>query len=375
VAATQSHAPAHPCVDAGPVGQSEGMKVAIVGATGNVGTAVLRALERDERVREVVGIARRLPAVPTLGKVSWVQADVVFDDLARAFAGADVVVHLAWLIQPDRHPEAMEAVNVGGSRRVFDAALRAGAGTIVVASSVGVYSPGPKDRAVDESWARAGIPTSTYSQHKAAVERMLDDLEADHPHVRVVRLRPGLIFQRDAASEIRRFFLGPLVPNRLLRRALLPVVPDTDRLSFQAVHADDVAEAYRRVIAERDVRGAFNIAAEPLMDATELARVLGARPVPVPARVLRAAASLTWRARLQPTSPGWIDLARGVPVMDTTRARTELGWEPRHTAGDALLELLAGLGDGAGGPTPPLDRHAGGRFRHREFETGIGSRP
>jgi UDP-glucose 4-epimerase len=299
----------------------------------------------------------------------------VSGDLERAFAGADVVVHLAWLIQPDRHPEAMEAVNVGGSRRVFDAALRAGAGTLVVASSVGVYSPGPKDRAVDESWAREGIPTSTYSQHKAQVERMLDDLEADHPHVRVVRLRPGLIFQRDAASEIRRFFLGPLIPNRLLRRALLPVVPDTDRLCFQAVHADDVADAYRRVIAERGVRGAFNIAAEPLMDARELARVLGARPVPVPARVLRTAASLTWHAHLQPTSPGWIDLARGVPTMDTTRARTELGWTPRHSGGDALLELLAGLGDGAGGATPPLDRHAGGRFRHREFATGIGSRP
>jgi hypothetical protein len=97
--------------------------------------------------------------------------------------------------------------------------------------------------------------------------------------------------------------------------------------------------------------------------------------VAVPARALRAAASLTWRAHLQPTSPGWIDLARGVPVMDTTRARTELGWEPRHSAGDALLELLDGLGAGAGGATPPLERHAGGRFRGRELRTGIGSRP
>ena len=106
-----------------------------------------------------------------------------------------------------------------------------------------------------------------------------------------------------------------------------------------------------------------------------LARLLHARPVPVPARVLRAAADLTWRAHLQPTSPGWIDLARGVPVMDTTRARTELGWRPEHGAGDALLELLDGLAHGAGGATPPLDRHAGGRLRNRELRTGIGSRP
>ncbi|HEY4094166.1 MAG TPA: NAD-dependent epimerase/dehydratase family protein [Baekduia sp.] len=351
------------------------MKVAIVGATGNVGSALVRALQGDERVREVVGIARRRPEGAPPPKVTWVAADVARDDLGPALAGADVVVHLAWLIQPDRHPETMEAVNVEGSRRVFAAAVRAGAGTIVFASSVGVYGPGPKDRAVDESWSTTGIPTSTYSQHKVRVERMLDALEAEHPHVRVVRLRPGLIFQRDAGSEIRRYFLGPLVPNPLLRRALLPLVPDVDRLSFQAVHADDVADAYRRVIAERDVRGAFNVAADPVLDTGQLARLLDARPVRVSPRVLRGVVGATWRAHLQPTSPGWIDLARGVPVMDTARARTELGWEPEHTAGAALLELLDGLSHGAGGTTPPLARHAGGRLRRRELQSGIGSRP
>ncbi|HWH94278.1 MAG TPA: NAD-dependent epimerase/dehydratase family protein [Baekduia sp.] len=351
------------------------MKVAIVGATGNVGSALLRALERDERVREIVGIARRRPAA-TLQKVTWATADIgrADDDLAGLLAGADVVVHLAWLIQPSRRPEVLEAVNAAGSRRVFDAALKAGAGTIVFASSVGAYAPGPKDRAVDESWPTDGIATSSYSMHKSRCERMLDALEAEHPHVRVVRLRPALIFQRDAASEIRRYFLGPLMPNPLARRGLLPIVPRTDRLVFQAVHADDVAEAYRRVIAERDVRGAFNIAAEPVLDADELARILHARPVPVSARALRAAADLSWRARLQPTDPGWVDLGRGVPLMDTTRARTELGWEPRHSAADALLELLDGLGHGAGADTPPLEPHAGGRFRHREFQSAIGSR-
>jgi UDP-glucose 4-epimerase len=351
------------------------MKVAIVGATGNVGSALLRALGRDERVREIVGIARRRPRADA-EKVTWVTADIAREDadLVAAFGGADVVVHLAWLIQPSRDPETLAAVNVEGSRRVFDAALQAGAGTLVFASSVGAYSAGPKDRPVDESWPTDGIPTSTYSMHKSRCERMLDELEAGRPHLRVVRLRPGLIFQRDAASEIRRYFLGPLMPNLLARPSLLPVVPRTARLAFQAVHADDVAEAYRRVIAERDVRGAFNIAADPVLDADELARVLGARTVPIPAAVLRGAADVTWRARLQPTDAGWVDLGLGVPIMDTTRARTELGWEPRHSAGDALLELLDGIADGAGGPTPPMDPEAGGRFRRREFETGIGAR-
>jgi nucleoside-diphosphate-sugar epimerase len=353
------------------------MKVAVVGATGNVGSALLRALIAEERVREIVGIARRAPATAP-EKVVWATADIgregAEDELVQAYAGADVVVHLAWLIQPGRDPETLAAVNVDGSRRVFEAALRAGAGTIVHASSVGAYSPGPKDRAVDESWPTDGIPTSTYSVHKARVERILDELEAAHPHVRIARLRPGLIFQREAASEIRRYFLGPLMPNVLARPALLPIVPRTDRLTFQAVHADDVADAYRRVIAERDVRGAFNIAADPVLDTDELARILDARPVPLPANVLRTLADVTWRARLQPTDPGWIDLARGVPVMDTTRARTELGWAPRRTSAEALLELLDGLAHGAGGPTPPMDPEAGGRFRRKELATAIGSR-
>jgi nucleoside-diphosphate-sugar epimerase len=349
------------------------MKVAIVGATGNVGSALLRALGDDERVREIVGIARRRPD-RDMPKVTWQPADIATDDLEPALAGADVVVHLAWLIQPSRDERATYAVNVEGSRRVFEAAARAGAGALVYASSVGAYSPGPKDRAVDESWPTGGIATSFYSRHKAAVERILDRFETDHQHMRVARLRPGLIFQREAASEIRRYFAGPLLPGPLVRRGLIPVVPRTPRLRFQAVHADDVADAYRRVIAQRDARGAYNIAAEPVLDPGELARLLHAREVPVPAAVLRTLADLTWRLRLQPTPAGWLDLALGVPIMDTTRARTELGWEPRRSAGDALLELLDGLRRSAGAPLPPLDPQTGGRLRGDEIATGVGGR-
>jgi UDP-glucose 4-epimerase len=350
------------------------MRIAVVGATGNVGSAVLRALERDQRVREIVGIARRRPSVE-MDKVTWRTADVAKDDLAGPLEGADCVIHLAWLIQPSRDEATMHAVNVEGSRRVFEAAAMAGAGSIVYASSVGAYSPGPKDRAVDESWPTDGLPTSYYARHKAEVERILDGFEARHPHVRVVRLRPGLIFQRDAASEIRRFFAGPFLPRMLVRRSLIPVVPRHPRLRFQAVHSDDVAEAYRLAAAEAEVRGAFNIAADPVLDPDELGRLLGARPVPVPGAVLRAGAWAAWKARAIPTSPGWVDMALAVPIMSTARARTELGWTPRRSSGEALLELLDGLRAGAGAPLPPLDPDAGGAMREREFATGVGARP
>jgi nucleoside-diphosphate-sugar epimerase len=226
---------------------------------------------------------------------------------------------------------------------------------------------------VDESWPTQGIQSSFYSRHKAAVERSLDRLQAEQPQLRVVRLRPGLIFKAQAATEIRRLFLGPLFPGRAARPGLIPIVPDVPRLRFQAVHSDDVGDAYRRAVLS-DVRGAFNIAADPVLDPPELARILGARRVRVPARALRGLAAATYLARLQPAEPGWLDMALAVPVMDTARARSELGFSPQHDAGATLRELLSGLAEQRDFATPPLARATSGPGRLREFLTGIGRR-
>jgi nucleoside-diphosphate-sugar epimerase len=348
------------------------MRVVVVGATGNVGTSLLAALERDPDVEEVVGLARRLPA-DALGKATWVRADVVSDDLVPHFRGADAVVHLAWLIQPSRDRRVTRAVNHDGSARVFRAVADAGVPALVYASSIGAYSPGPKERRVDESWPTGGIETSFYARDKSDVERLLDRFEAENPAVRTVRLRPGLIFKREAAAEFRRYFAGPLLPSRLVRRELIPVVPRLARLRFQAVHSLDVGEAYRLAVV-REVRGAFNVAAEPVLDADELGRALGARPVPVPAGAVRALAWATWKLRLQPTPPGWLDMALAVPLMDVSRARDELGWRPQRTSTEALLDLLDGLRHDAGLRTPPLDPAASGRMRSRDLRTGVGAR-
>jgi nucleoside-diphosphate-sugar epimerase len=346
------------------------MRVVVTGASGNVGTSLLRALAGDAAVTSVLGLARRLPGIE-VDKTTWAAADVTGDDLAGHFRGADVVVHLAWLIQPSHDPFAMWRTNVVGTERVLAAASAARVGALVCASSVGAYSPGPKDRQVDETWPTHGVTTSSYSRDKAYQERLLDLFERDHRDVRVVRLRPALTFKREAASEIRRFFLGPLVPGSLARASAIPVVPKVKRLRTQAVHADDVGQAYRLAVVG-DARGAFNLAADPVLDADAVAALLDARPVRVPAGLLKAGAAATWRLHLQPVSPGWLDLALQSPLLDAGRARSELGWQPRHSATDALQELLAGLREAAGAPTPPLDPDAGGPLRLGEFRTGVG---
>lgn len=348
------------------------MRVAVTGATGNLGTSVLAALREQPAIEEIVGIARRHPAL-NLDRVRWVSADVAGEDLREALTGIDVLIHLAWLIQPSRDQRATWAVNVSGTSRVFQAAAAAQVGAIIYASSVGAYSPGPKDRPVDESWPTDGVPTSSYSREKAYVERMLDVFEARHPQIRVVRLRPGFVFKRAAASGIRRLFAGPFLPTPLLRRPFIPVVPRLPQLRFQAVHSHDVGKAFGLAAVSSSAHGAFNLAADPPLGSAELADLLGARTVPVPPGALRRFAALAWHARLIPVEPGMVDLLFSVPLMDTSRARDELGWQPTHAAGEALLELLAGMRDGAGADTPPLRPGGGMAGRLAELSTGVGA--
>lgn len=350
------------------------MRVAIIGATGNAGTSLLDSLASERAIEGILALARRPPA-RSWPRTRFVAADITSTDLAPLLRGVDAVVHLAWLIQPGRDEAVTHATNVNGSERVFQAAVEAKVPALIYASSVGVYSSGPKDRPVDESWPREGINSSFYSRHKVAVERLLDRLESDQPDLRIVRMRPGLIFKAQAATEIRRLFAGPLLPGWLVRPGLVPVVPDVAGLRFQAVHSLDVGDAYRRALLDAAAHGAFNLAADPPIGPPELGRVLRARPVKLAPGLLRAAAALSFGARLQPTEPGWVDMALGIPLMDTTRARRELGWEPRHDALSTLSELLDGLRSGAAADTPPLARSTRGPARVRELLTGVGARP
>src|SRR5690606_9993072 len=119
--------------------------------------------------------------------------------LGEAFAGADAVVHLAWAFQPTHDPATTWRTNVLGSMRVFDAVAAAGVPALLHASSVGAYSPGPKDHAVDESWPTHGWPDAAYCREKAYLERALDTFERDHPAPRVVRMPPALLLQPSPA--------------------------------------------------------------------------------------------------------------------------------------------------------------------------------
>ncbi|MDI3406924.1 NAD-dependent epimerase/dehydratase family protein [Streptomyces cavernicola] len=336
--------------------QRRGRSIVVTGATGNVGTAVVRALAADDQVSTILGLARRTPRweVP---KTRWRSVDLdgtSVEHLTGLFRGADAVIHLAWLLQPARDPHVTWRTNALGTVAVLAAVAAADVPAVVVASSLAAYAPGPKRPPVREGWPTHGRPDVAYSREKAYVERVLDAFEATHPERRVVRMRPGFTFQRTAAMEQLRLFAGPFLPHGLVRPELIPVVPDIEGLAFQVVHADDVAEAYRLAALDDDVRGAFNLAAEPVIDAGVLARLLGARAWKVPRQAARAAARAAWAAHLAPVPPQLLDALLDLPLLDTTRARDRLGWTPEHTADDTLTEFLEALRKGEGLRTPPL---------------------
>lgn len=331
-----------------------GSRIVVTGATGNVGTSVVRLLSEDPQVGSVRGLARRLPAWSP-PKTDWAAVDVASEqaDLVKEFLGADAVIHLAWAFQPTHDPARTWRTNVLGSIRVFDAAASAGVPTLVHASSVGAYSPGPKDHAVDESWPTHGWPDAAYCREKAYLERTLDTFERDHPGLRVVRMRPAFLFKRESASEQRRIFAGKFLPGPLARPELLPFLPDIPGLRVQALHTDDAARAYQRAVGS-DVRGAFNLAADPPVDASLLAELLGSRPLRLPRTAARSAIAAAWGLHLLPASPHLFDAVLRLPLMDCTRAHTELDWRPTRTAPEVIEEFLHGLQQGAGARTEPM---------------------
>ncbi|GGP53025.1 NAD-dependent epimerase/dehydratase family protein [Saccharothrix coeruleofusca] len=336
------------------------MKIVITGASGNVGTGVLRALAAEGGHR-IVGICRRPPQPePPYDAATWRACDLGDDRapevLDEVMVGADAVVHLAWMIQPLRQGERLHRTNHKGTAAVLEAARRAGVPHVVHTSSIAAYAPAGR-QPVDETWPTTGVPGSVYAAGKVEAEQAVRRFAAENPETTVSVIRPTLVAQSATSASLLALFFDPIVPQwllRLLQRGKVPLLPLPAGMLVQLVHADDVGDAVARILRLR-AGGAFNLAADVLTE-HDLARLAGARAVPVPGEVMRVAVGLLWRLRAIGMSPGWFDVGTRSPVVDTTRAREELGWRPRVGSVEAAREQLAGMAESATAPSPALSR-------------------
>lgn len=315
------------------------MRVLVTGAASHLARVLLPRLLAAAGVHSVIGLDLRPVAVkhPRFG---YVRADIRSPDLGMHLAEVDVVIHLAFVVLQSQlgaarfDRETMRDINVGGSQNVFNLAAATGVKHLIHLSSAGIYALPARTDAIGEDHPRAPLPGFGYAEDKIAVEDWLDEFERVNPDVRVVRLRPHAI-------------LGPCAQpflKQLLRMPLYPRLPEpAPRL--QCVHEEDVVAAIRLALFNR-ARGAFNLATGDHTSLRELKRQLHPLALPVPVPWLRRALALGWRHWNWGTDPAWAEGLQHSLVLDTTRARTELGWVPRygvvHTCHHALRGAAAG---------------------------------
>lgn len=332
-----------------------GLTVAVTGPTGDIGRSLVRVLDASDEVAWIVTMARHPfdPAAAGLVKTEYRRGDVL-DRIAvdELVDGADVVVHLAFMIMGSR--EETSRVNLEGSRTVFEATVDAGAARLVYASSVAAYGfHADNPPLLTEDLPARGDQRHYYSSQKAELERVLDEVIRDTGTAGYV-FRPCVVAGGDALALITNIpyvqlldrvrELGGSVSDtviRLLRSApaLKPVIPDPG-LRFQLVHHDDVAAALTSAVLGRGSPGIYNLAGPGELTMSDLAGALGWYSLPVPAAALDGVADLIAHLPLVPAQAQWIESLRAPVLMDTGKARRELGWEPRHDARETLEETV-----------------------------------
>jgi nucleoside-diphosphate-sugar epimerase len=328
------------------------LTVAVTGPTGTFGHGLMPWLEQEPRVARVVGIARRPfdPSQQGWSKMEYRQGDVRDRTaLVEAFTGADAVVHLAFLITGTAGRRAIREINVEGTRNAFEAAREAGVARFVYASSVAAYGFHPDNPVgMTEDWPVRPATRLFYAQEKAELEQVLQEEAANAPRPELYLLRPPIVLGPHAAGA-KGSVPEPLTSTAMALlgvagRLRLPIPAPAANVPMQFIHEADVGQALLKCVLAEGPPGAYNIAGDGVVTGSDVARELGLTPVPIPAGVVHAAtrtvARLPWPGIVPPAAE-WIEALSHPAVMDTGKARQELGWTPAYSGIEALRDTLA----------------------------------
>jgi nucleoside-diphosphate-sugar epimerase len=325
-----------------------GLTVAVTGPTGTFGAGLVPLLQDDDRIERIIGIARRPfdPAERGWTKMEYRQGDVRDPEALReAFAGADVVVHLAFLITGNASRETTRAINVDGTLNVFRAAAAAGAQRFVYPSSVAAYGfHADNPETIEEDWPTRPAARLFYAQEKAELEALLAEESAAHPDLALYLLRPPIVLGPNVIGA-KDVLPGPLAPlGRKLfgrpRRLPFPIPVLAPEHPMQFIHEEDVGRALQLCVVAAGPPGAYNIAGDGVVTVVDVAREFGALPIPLPAGPGQAAARAISRLPFLPPVAEWVEAASRPVIMETTRAREQLGWRPRYSGLEALRDTF-----------------------------------
>jgi nucleoside-diphosphate-sugar epimerase len=320
------------------------LTVAVTGPTGDIGLSAVKALEAAPEVERIIGMARRPfdPAAHGWTRTEYLQGDILDRDAVDALvAEADVVVHLAFIIMGSREESAR--VNLEGTRNVFEATVAADRPhRLVYTSSVAAYgyhsdNPVP----ITEDVPPRGSPEHYYSEQKAACEATLAEI-TDGSSLEVYVLRPCIVAgpKAPALAEAMPWnqLPGPVKRVAQALPLLKPPFPDPGT-PLQLVHHDDVAAAIALAATTSAPPGAYNIAGDGVLSMSDIAKTLGARPFRLPRVAASAASEVIARLPFVPSALEWLHVGRTSVVMDTAKAKSDLGWTPKYTAAETLSSL------------------------------------
>jgi nucleoside-diphosphate-sugar epimerase len=333
-----------------PQAKKKNLTVAVTGPTGTFGYGLMPLLQADDRIARIVGIARREfdPAAEGWTKMEYRRGDVREPGaLEQAFRGADVVVHLAFMITGTASRETIRAINVEGTLNAYRAAAAAGAGRFVYASSVAAYGfHADNPVGMTEEWPVRPAARLFYAQEKAEIESLLEDESAAHPELALYLLRPPIVVGPHTVGG--KDLPGPLaaVGKRLmamLERLPVPLPAIAPDLPIQLIHEEDVGRAFLQCIVGAGPPGPYNIAGDGVLTGSEVAREFNLAPLGVPGGIVQAAAGAVASLPALPFAPPateWVEAASHPAIMDVSKAKSLLGWEPRYTALEALQDTL-----------------------------------
>ena len=302
--------------------------VAITGVGGFIGRRLVAALDEYDEVERIHGLDVIAPRSLTSEKLVFCRADVRDRDLSQVVGHADILVHLAFRLDPRHDLAAMREINVDGTKRVLEAAAEAGVRRIVYVSSVAAYGAhADNDLPLTEDHPLRGTPEFAYAQHKAEIEQWLWPWVEAHPELEVTVLRPAVVLGAGAQNYVTRVFEQPRI---MLVKGHKP--------PLQFVHVDDVVSALVHVIGH-DLPGAYNVAAEGWLSMDEVTAIAGRRTVSVPEEVAFSVAQRLWRLGVGEQPPGlvWHFM---YPWVASPAKLIATGWQPRHSNRDALAETV-----------------------------------
>jgi nucleoside-diphosphate-sugar epimerase len=350
------------------------LTVAVTGPTGTFGFGLMPLLERDDRISRVIGIARR-PFDPR--EHGWTKMEYRRGDvrdraaLEAAFEPVDVVIHLAFMVTGNAPRQTVREINVEGTLNAFRAAATTRTKRFVYTSSVAAYGfHRDNPRGMTEEWPTRPAKRLFYAQEKAELEHLLHDEAVAHPDPQLYVLRPPVVigphtlgakkFLPEPLNTIGARLAGAVLPLRL---ALPVLVPD---LTVQFIHEHDVGQALLQCAVGAGPPGAYNIAGDGVMTGSEIANQLGFAAIPIPDRIVRATARAVARLPLPPQAE-WVEAATQPAIIDSTKAKLQLGWKPRYTSSEALRDTIQRLTDRDKAGPSALWRKLGLRRRSDRF--------